>query len=133
MKPMRLRVGMTSFSRLSHFPVREDSALVKPVALPPGRATLATKPSPTGSDTTANTTGIVRVFLNVAAVAGCASYKQNIGLRGNEPLCIGLHLGDIVAGPAIIDLQIFALDPTQALQPPRKRDEVAFHFRVSGR
>ena len=35
--------------------------LVNPVMLPPGRATDATKPLPTGSDAWANTIGIVRV------------------------------------------------------------------------
>src|SRR5262245_30661091 len=34
---------------------------MKPVALPPGRAKLSTKPAPTGSATAANTTGTVRV------------------------------------------------------------------------
>jgi hypothetical protein len=48
---MRVRLGPISFSKPSHFPVSEDSALVNPVALPPGRATLVTKPSPTGSRT----------------------------------------------------------------------------------
>jgi len=35
--------------------------LMKPVIFPPGRVKLATKPAPTGSETTTNTIGIVRV------------------------------------------------------------------------
>ena len=34
---------------------------MKPVALPPGRARLSTKPPPTGSPTIGNTIGTVRV------------------------------------------------------------------------
>ena len=37
------------------------SKFMKPVALPPGRARLSTKPAPTGSPTTGNTIGTVRV------------------------------------------------------------------------
>src|SRR6516162_4400369 len=48
----------------------EASRLMKPVRLPPGRGRLATKPSPTGSDTAPKTIGIVRVSRRSAAVAG---------------------------------------------------------------
>ena len=37
------------------------SKFMKPVTLPPGRARLSTKPAPTGSPTTGNTIGTVRV------------------------------------------------------------------------
>ena len=46
------------------------SNCVNPVALPPGRARLSTKPAPTGSMTLANTIGTVRVACsNGATVA----------------------------------------------------------------
>ena len=38
-----------------------NSTLMKPVALPPGRAKLSTKPAATGSEATGNTIGTVRV------------------------------------------------------------------------
>jgi hypothetical protein len=45
----------------------------KPVTLPPGRAKLLTKPLPTGSPTTANTTGMVDVACLAASAAGVAT------------------------------------------------------------
>src|SRR5262245_48962945 len=45
----RATLGATCLSRSSHFPLRPYSNIVNPVALPPGRARLATKPAPTGS------------------------------------------------------------------------------------
>ena len=49
------------FEQLQPFPAHAVFERVKPVALPPGRAKLATKPAPTGSVTTTNTIGTVRV------------------------------------------------------------------------
>ena len=45
--PTRRRRGATSFSSSSHLPPMVASTLVKPVALPPGRARLAANFSPT--------------------------------------------------------------------------------------
>ena len=53
--------GTVSFSSSTHLPPSEPSIVEKPVALPPGRAKLATKPLPTGSETVAKTMGMVRV------------------------------------------------------------------------
>src|SRR6266567_3221454 len=60
--------GATSLSNSNHLPASEDSTLVNPVTLPPGRAKLSTKRSPTGSETIVNTIGIVRVCFKSAAV-----------------------------------------------------------------
>jgi hypothetical protein len=57
----RVTPGAISLSSSSHFPAMEYLKLVKPVALPPGRARLSTKPAPTGSATIVNTSGTVRV------------------------------------------------------------------------
>src|SRR5262245_52541593 len=46
------------------------SNTIKPVALPPGRAMLSTKPAPTGSATCVNTIGTVRVACSNDARAG---------------------------------------------------------------
>src|SRR5262245_66433733 len=54
-KTMRVTSGAISLSNSTHFSVIEDSKLVNPVTLPPGRAKLATKPSPMGSATDTNT------------------------------------------------------------------------------
>ena len=57
----RVTPGAICLSSSSHFPLMPYSNCVKPVALPPGRARLSTKPAPTGSGTIANTIGTVRV------------------------------------------------------------------------
>src|SRR6266436_484340 len=59
----------------------DASELWKPVMLPPGRERLATKPSPTGSDTIANTIGIVCVSRCNAAVTGVPNARITSGLR----------------------------------------------------
>ncbi len=48
-------------SSSSHFALMPYSNTEKPVALPPGRARLSTKPAPTGSATCTNTIGTLRV------------------------------------------------------------------------
>ena len=55
----RLSDGCISFSSSSHLPPIENSKLVKPVTLPPGRARFSTMPSLTGSGTMVNTIGTV--------------------------------------------------------------------------
>src|SRR5262249_39373762 len=61
-----LVAGAISFSNSTHLPPIEDGLLANPVALPPGRPRLATKPSLTGSAADTNTTGIVLVSRNTA-------------------------------------------------------------------
>src|SRR5262249_60967191 len=56
----RVTLGAISFSSSIHFALMPNSNSVNPVALPPGRARLATKPEPTGSVTCTNTTGTLR-------------------------------------------------------------------------
>ena len=82
----RAMPGATSFSISSHFPVSDGSKLVNPVALPPGRAMLATKPLPIGSDTPTNTVGIVRVSRRSAAVAGVELPTRRSGLDATSSL-----------------------------------------------
>jgi hypothetical protein len=53
------------------FAMREDW-FARPVTLPPGRARLATRPVPTGSDTAANTIGMTAVACFAARVGGVA-------------------------------------------------------------
>src|SRR6516165_8551960 len=57
----RLTVGAISVSNSSNLPANSPSVWTKPVILPPGWDRPATKPSPTGSETTTNTIGTVRV------------------------------------------------------------------------
>ena len=57
----RVTLGAISLSSASHFPLKLYSSVINPVALPPGRARLSTRPAPTGSAMTGNTIGTVRV------------------------------------------------------------------------
>ena len=53
--------GAISLSSPSHFALMPYLNSIKPVALPPGRGRVATKPAPTGSGVCVKTTGTVRV------------------------------------------------------------------------
>src|SRR5262249_28727286 len=57
----RVAPGAICLSTSSHLALRLYSSAMKPVALPPGRARLSTKPAPTGSVAEANTIGTMRV------------------------------------------------------------------------
>ena len=65
----RVTPGAISLSSSSHFALMPYSNWINPVALPPGRAKLSTKPAPTGSGTITNTIGIVRVVCSNGAAA----------------------------------------------------------------
>jgi hypothetical protein len=53
----RVASGAICLSNSGHFPARLYSNIIKPVALPPGRDILATRPKPTGSRTIVKTIG----------------------------------------------------------------------------
>jgi len=80
----RVTRGAISLSSSSHFPLRPYSNGVKPVALPPGRARLSTKPAPTGSATFANTIGTVRVARCRAWTLGVAAAKMTSGASASS-------------------------------------------------
>src|SRR5215213_4180765 len=68
----RVTPGAISLSSSTHFALMPYSNKTKPVALPPGRVRLSTKPAPTGSTACANTMGTVRVAICNAATVGLA-------------------------------------------------------------
>ena len=61
MTETRLTPGAISMRYCSHLLGSDGYHSMKPVRFPPGRGTLATKPSPTGSPTITNMIGIVCV------------------------------------------------------------------------
>src|SRR5436309_1098764 len=71
--------GAISLSSSSHFPLKLYSNCRKPVALPPGRDRLLTKPEPTGSGTIANTIGTVRVAWSMAPTDALPVAKMRSG------------------------------------------------------
>ena len=54
---MREALGESSLRSSSHLALNSGPKLVKPVIFPPGRARLATKPDPIGSETNVMTIG----------------------------------------------------------------------------
>ena len=89
----RVTRGAISLSSSIHFALMPNSNRVNPVALPPGRARLVTKPEPTGSETCTNTTGTVRV------AASSGPFRRVAGIAP--------------ATPAVIDLQVASDVPPQ--------------------
>ena len=75
------------------------SNIVNPVALPPGRARLATKPAPTGSMTITNTIGTVRVACsNGATVAVPVAATMTSGASAaNSAACLRMSSALVVA------------------------------------
>src|SRR5262249_43047223 len=63
----------------SHFAPMPYSYSIKPVALPPGRASVSTKPAPTGSATCTNTIGTVRTACCNTATAGLPTARVTSG------------------------------------------------------
>src|SRR5215472_16090926 len=75
----RVAAGAICFSSSSHFALKLYSNCRKPVEFPPGCDRLSTKPDPTGSGTTTNTIGTVRVVLVNCSVATAPPDKITSG------------------------------------------------------
>jgi len=69
----RLRPGTISRKISSRLPARSGCWFDRPVRLPPGRASEATSPSPTGSDAIGKTMGMTAVAFFAATIAGVDS------------------------------------------------------------
>ena len=112
----RVTLGAICLSSSSHFPLKPYSNCIKPVALPPGRARLSTKPAPTGSATFTNTTGTVRVACNNGPKAEVPEARMTSGASAANSAA---YLRMLAASPApqrIIDLQVAAVGPARLLQ-----------------
>ncbi len=71
---------------------------MKPVALPPGRARLSTKPAPTGSPTTGNTIGTVRVACSNGATVELPWARMTSGASAaNSAACLRISAALAVA------------------------------------
>ena len=64
-----MTLGAICSSSSGHFPLKLYSNIMKPVTLRPGLDKLPTKPAPTGSITTVNTIGTVRVASTKGGIA----------------------------------------------------------------
>src|SRR5215469_13762286 len=114
---MREIRGAISRINESHLPITEASIFRKPVMLPPGCARLETNPLPTGSDTHANTVGIVRVSACNAAVAGVLMVTSASGFLLDQLPREQAHAVYASGAPAIIDTNAATVDPSQFNEP----------------
>src|SRR5258707_2924985 len=73
--------GAISLSSSSHFALVPLSKLINPVALPPGRARLSTRPVATGSAAIGNTIGTVWVSRNNARMTSGATPSSMLNSR----------------------------------------------------
>ena len=127
----RVTRGAISLSSSSHFPLMRYSKIVKPVALPPGRARLSTKPAPTGSMTTTNTIGTVRVACSSGATV--AVPVPATGTSGpsaaNSAACLRMSSALVVAHRVSINTLRRSTQPKlpQALQ---ERRDAGLKFRI---
>ena len=117
----RVTPGAISLSSSSHFPLKPYSNWIKPVALPPGRARLSTKPAPTGSATFTNTIGTVRVACSNGATAAVAGGQDDVRRERDQFRRVSANVGGIARAPAIVDPHVAAVDPAQLLQPLHER------------
>ena len=98
--------------------------------LPPGRARLATKPAPIGSETVTNTIGIVRLSRCNAAVTGGRMCEDHVGLQGDQLLREHLNLIGAAGRKAIVDADIAALRPSEPFEPLPESREPRLRFRI---
>ena len=80
----RVTPGAICLSSSSHLALRPYSKFVNPVALPPGRARLSTKPLPTGSTTCTNTIGTARVVCSNGAMLILPVARMTSGVSANN-------------------------------------------------
>jgi len=94
----RVTLGAISLRSSSHFPLVLYSNGVNPVALPPGRDKLSTKPAPTGSGTYANTIGTVRVACSSGPTVALPLAKIMSG-AGRQFRCVFANTLRITSAP----------------------------------
>src|SRR5262249_53992068 len=93
----RATPGAISLSSSSHFPAKLNSQFVKPVALPPGRAKLSTKPEPTGSLVMVNTIGTVRVACSNGPTLEVPPASITSGASAaNSAACLRISVASVV-------------------------------------
>ena len=123
-------LGAISLSSSSHFAPKPYSYAMNPVALPPGRARLSTKPAPTGSGTITNTIGTVLVACSNGATAALPLARMTSGASATKSTaCLRVSS----ASPAAQRVSIRTLrpiGPAQLLQPLREHRDAGLPFRI---
>ena len=106
--------------QLQPFPAHTVFDRANPVALPPGRARLATKPPPTGSMTpqTRSASGGSPVATPYNRVRRA---NDDVRRERDQFCCVSAKAVGIARAPAVVDPHVAAGDPAQFLQPLRER------------
>ena len=105
--------GRDLLEQLQPFRAQLYSNKRNPVALPPGRAKLSTRPEPTGSTTTGNTIGTVRVACSARPTVAAPWARMTSGASAtNSAACRRISVS-VGAGPAGVDPHVAADRPAQ--------------------
>ena len=84
MTAARLTLGATCLSSSIHLALRLYSKVIKPVVLPPGLSRRSTRPAPTGSETSTNTIGNVRLTRCKAVTLSVPAARTTSGVRATN-------------------------------------------------
>ena len=103
---------------------------MKPVALPPGRARLSTKPAPTGSTTIANTIGTVRVACSNGATVAVPVGQDDVRRERDQFRRVSANAVGIAPAQRDVDPHVAAVGPAQLLQPLQERRDAGLPFRI---
>ena len=98
--------------------------------LPPGRARLATTPTPTGSLIPTNTIGTVRVACCSATRRAAA--QDNVRRERDQLRRVAAIAAGIARAPAIVEAHVASVGPAQFLQPLQERSDAGQRFRIVG-
>src|SRR5205807_7138135 len=112
----------------NHFPLMPYSVKLNPVALPPGRARLSTKPPPTGSPTFTNTIGTARVASSKGGKLALPVARMTSGASAISSAAY-LLTSSVLAGQRVV-AHMMAFDPAQFLQPAQERRDAGSAFRI---
>ena len=126
----RVTPGAISLSSSSHFPLMLYSNCIKPVALPPGRARLSTKPAPTGSATMREHDRHGAGRLQQRPHGRAASGQDDVRRERDQFRRVFANVVGIARGPAGVDPHVAAVGPAQLLQPLQERRDAGLCFRI---
>ena len=126
----RFSPGAICLSSSSHFPLMPNSNRVNPVALPPGRARLATKPAPTGSLTFTNTMGTWRVACSSGVSGEFPLTTMTSGASATSSAARPAQKFAVARTDAVLDPNVAPDDPSQLLQTLTKGCQASLPFRI---
>src|SRR5262249_9497989 len=125
----RFTPGAISLSSSNHLAPMPYSNSMKPVALPPGRARVSTKPAPTGSanhEHDRHGTGRLQ-----QGPRGCAANSQDdVGRECNQFRCVSANALGVARAPTDVNPSIAAVDPARLRERLRERQDVGLLCRI---